>query len=285
MIEVLETNASSQIKDADFEMLCDLVYEKSGIKLTKEKKLMVETRLRKRIKELNLTSIDEYFLHLSNQIDDEDEIVSLLNVISTNKTDFFREPEHFQYLVKKILPEFIKSGKHKNGIPFKVWCAASSTGEEPYTLAFLLKEFQLKEALFNFEIFASDISTKVLEKAYLGIYEKEKAEDIPFELRQKYLLRSKDRNKGLVRIKPEIRKLVKFFRQNLKNSYYDVSKNFDVIFCRNVLIYFDREMQEYVVNKLSEYLKTGGYLITGHAETLSGMNIGIKRINSTIYQK
>lgn len=285
MLEIVEKNITSRIKNSDFEMIRHLVYERSGINLTPEKKLMVEARLRKRVKELKLENIDRYFEHLNSQLDNEEEIISLLNVISTNKTDFFRESEHFQYLKDNILHKYIASDSYKSGNPFKIWCAASSTGEEPYTISFVLKEFQENETFFNFELYASDISTKVLEKAYLGIYEEEKAKDIPYELRQKYLLKSKNRKSGLVRVKPEIRKLVKYFRLNLKDDEYKVPQNFDVIFCRNVLIYFDKKMQEEVIISLSNHLKSGGYLITGHAETLSGMNLPLKRITSTIYQK
>lgn len=285
MIETLDTNTASQIKDADFEMLRKLVYEKSGIRLTPEKKFMVEARLRKRIRELKLQDLDEYFRYLSKEINNQEEIVSLLNVISTNKTDFYREPDHFKYMVNTILPEFMKSDKHTQGSPFKVWCAASSTGEEPYTLAFLLKEFQAQEPSFRFGISASDISTKVLKEAFLGIYEKEKADDIPHEIQQKYLLKGKDKKAGFVRIAPEIRKLVRFFRLNLKDPVYDQENGLDLIFCRNVLIYFDKDLQQEVITKLSKHLKPGGYLITGHSETLSGMDTPVKRITSTIYQK
>jgi len=285
MIETLDANITSQIKNSDFEMLRKLVYEKSGIRLTSEKKFMVEARLRKRIKELKFQTLDQYFRYLSQQLNNEEEIVSLLNVISTNKTDFYREPEHFKYLVNSILPEFMKSEKHTQGKAFKVWCAASSTGEEPYTLAFILKEFQQQKPSFRFDISASDISTKVLKEAFLGIYEKEKAEDIPYEIQQKYLLKGKDKRAGYVRISPEIRQLVKFFRLNLKDKVFEQEKDLDLIFCRNVLIYFDKDLQQEVIIKLSKHLKTGGYLITGHSETLSGMDTPVKRITSTIYQK
>lgn len=285
MIETFETNSTSQIKDADFEMLRKLVYEKSGIRLTPEKKFMVEARLRKRIRELNFENLDDYFKYLSKELDNEEEIVSLLNVISTNKTDFFREPDHFKYMVNTILPDFVNSENFGRGFTFKVWCAASSTGEEPYTLAILLREFQLKEPGFEFELSASDISTKVLKDAYLGVYEKEKANDIPLELKQKYLLKGKGKKSDYVRIKSELRDRVKFFRLNLKEPDYNQPKNLDLIFCRNVLIYFDKQLQEEVVTKLSSHLRPGGYLITGHSETLSGMNTPVNRITSTIYQK
>jgi chemotaxis protein methyltransferase CheR len=169
--------------------------------------------------------------------------------------------------------------------PLMVWSAACSSGEEPYTLAMILDEFSSRVKGFHYMVLGTDISTKVLDMAKLGIYQEERVIPIPMELRRKYLMRSKDRSKNIVRIVPELRAQVKLRRLNFMDGDFGMREKMDIIFCRNVLIYFDRATQEKVVNRLCNHLNHGGYLFTGHSETLSGMDLPLKIVGNTVSRR
>jgi chemotaxis protein methyltransferase CheR len=211
-----------------------------------------------------------------------DELTHMIDAVTTNKTDFFREPLHFECLGNKIVPEFVSSG---TGRKLKVWSAGCSTGEEPYTLAMVLRESFRNYCGFGFSILATDISTIVLEKARLGIYDDNRTASIPWELKRKYFMINRDRNRGLVRITPELRSLVEFMRLNLIDDEFGLTEQKDIIFCRNVIIYFDRPTQEKLLNRLCCHLSPRGYLFLGHSETLSGFDVPLARVESTIYRK
>ena len=180
----------------------------------------------------------------------EHELLQMIDVVTTNKTDFFREGRHFDYLISTVIPDLIV--KYNTGIEKKllVWSAGCSTGEEPYTIAMVLNEFRERQEDFNFEIVATDISTRALKKAAQGIYEKDRVETVPVVLRQKYLMRSKDKEQKLVRIVPELRQAVTFRRLNFMSVDYEFGDRVDIIFCRNVFIYFDRQTQEKLAEKI-----------------------------------
>ena len=209
----------------------------------------------------------------------------MIDVVTTNKTDFFREPDHFDYLSERVLPELVLS--HGVGVRKKlnVWSAACSTGEEPYTLAMVLSEFAEGCPGFYFSILATDISTAVLEKARSGIYDHDRVIPIPMVLRKKYLLKSKEKVKGLVRIVPALRNSVRFERLNFLDEEYGIDEPMAIVFCRNVLIYFDRSTQEKLVNRLSQQLISGGYLFVGHSESLHGMDLPLVQTATSIYRK
>jgi chemotaxis protein methyltransferase CheR len=213
------------------------------------------------------------------------ELVHMIDAITTNKTDFFREPVHCQYLSETALPEFLAEAQAGGRKKFLVWSAGCSSGQEPYTLAIVLSEFAEQHPDFQFGIIATDISTKVLDKARLGIYEQHVVEDIPLSLKQKYLLRSKDRERGLVRVVPELRNRISFQRVNLMDEQFVVSEPMDAVFCRNVIIYFERATQQKLLGRLCHCLKDGGYLFLGHSETVHGFDLPLVRISSTIYRK
>jgi len=269
--------------DRLFNQFSQFIYSNLGIHLTSTKKVMLQARLTRRLKKLNLSSFEEYFSYVTSKEGLKDEMPNMVNAVTTNKTDFFREPRHFKYLTDVVLPEFYQKAKYNK---FKIWSAGCSTGAEPYTMAMLLQEFALNNPGFRFAILSTDISTEVLNIAQDGYYHVEMAKSIPKELRKKYLLRSKDINKQpFIRIVPELRKMIKFKQLNFMDDYYPVVTDIDVIFCRNVFIYFDRQTQERVIRRLCNHLKPGGYLFIGHSETIRIENPPFTNVSSTIFRK
>jgi chemotaxis protein methyltransferase CheR len=244
---------------------------------------MLELRIKRRLRSLNLTSYSAYCEFLFDHEGQKEEIVHFLDVVTTNKTDFFREPDHFQYLVERVLPEIVaRAGTDRQIV---VWSAGCSTGEEPYTLAMVMNEFALLHAGFHFRVFATDISSLVLEKARLGVFSEEAVQPVAPNLRRKYFMRSRDRDSPLVRIVPEMRALVEFRRLNFKDPDYGISEKMDAIFCRNVIIYFDRATQEQILQKLTQHLLPGGYAFVGHSETLHGMDLPLLPIAPALYRR
>lgn len=267
----------------EFARLSALVYEQSGIRITAAKKIMLESRLNKRLRALNMSSYSSY-LELIITREGQDEIIPMIDAVSTNKTDFFREPHHYEVLVNKCLSFLHHQNEARDNWTMNVWSAACSTGEEPYTLAIVLYEASLQRN-FDFSILASDISTHALARAVTAVYSKERVSAIPPVLLRKYFLKSKDQKHPTVKPVAEIRKKVQFRRINFMDHVLEVSTMMDVIFCRNVLIYFDRKTQQEVVLKLLTKLRTGGFLFIGHSESLYGMTLPLKMIHPTVYQK
>jgi chemotaxis protein methyltransferase CheR len=270
------------LSDKLFDQYSRFIYSNVGILLPPTKKVMLQARLTKRLKKLNLSSFEEYFKYVTSEEGLKNEMPNMVNAVTTNKTDFFREPKHFKYLTEIILPEYYQQKKNKK---FKIWSAACSTGAEPYTMAMLLQEFALTHSAFRYAILSTDISTEVLDIAHEGVYHLDMAKSIPKNMCKKYLLKAKDVNKQpFMRIVPELRKKIKFKQLNLMDHYYSVVKDIDVIFCRNVFIYFDRQTQERVIRKLCSHIRPGGYLFIGHSETLRIQNPPFKHITSTIFK-
>jgi len=262
----------------DFTRLRELIYAETGICLGPEKKTMVEVRLKRRLRALNMATYSRYCEFIFARRGAEEELISLINVITTNKTDFFREPAHFNFLVQKVLPESELSGR-----PFVVWSAGCSSGEEPYTMAMVLSEYAGAHPGFCYRILATDISTSVLEKAQLGIYSSACVEPVPIAMKHKYLMRSRASDR--VRVVPELRRLIEFRRLNFKEADYAIGEPLDAIFCRNVLIYFDRATQENILRKLIRNLAPSGYLFVGHSETLHDMDLPLEAVASALYRK
>lgn len=273
---------SAEMSDAEFNKLSKFIYEVYGIKMPIAKKVMLQSRLQKRLRDLQFTTYKDYIDHVFSP-SGENEIIHMMDVVSTNKTDFFRESTHFDYLTQDILKKQYVNKAGRNLI--KVWSAGCSSGEEPYTLAMVFAEFAENNPSFDFQIFATDISTRMLETAAKAIYSEEKVEIIPLALKKKYLLRSKDRTLKTIRMIPALRSKISYKRLNLIDPVYDVHDTFDVVFCRNVLIYFDRPTQEKVINKLCSHLKPGGYFFLGHSESVTGMQVPLKQIKPTIFTK
>lgn len=267
----------------EFSRLSALVYEQSGIRITTAKKIMLESRLSKRLRTLNMSSYSRYIEFIQTR-EGQDEIIPMIDAVSTNKTDFFREPHHYDVLVNRCLPFLHHQNEGRDKWTLNIWSAACSTGEEPYTLAIVLSEASLQRNI-DFSILASDISTHALAKAVAAVYSKERVAGIPQVLLRKYFLKSKDQKHPTVKPVADIRKKVQFCRINFMDTVLDISTMMDVIFCRNVLIYFDRKTQEEVILKLLTRLRTGGFLFIGHSESLYGMTLPLKLIHPTVYQK
>lgn len=204
-----------------------------------------------------------------------------IDAVTTNKTDFLREPQHFDHLARNLLPAFVAAGGHR---PFKIWCAGCSTGEEPYTLAMYLSEFAEQNRGFSFSLFATDISTHVLRIAQEAVYAEDRIGPVPLAWRKKYLLRSRDPERPRVRIVPALRDRVRFARLNFMEEDYGVREVFDAIFFRNVMIYFARPTQELVVGRLCRQLRAGGHLYIGHSESLLGLDVPVRMVGSAIYR-
>ena len=273
-----------KMSDKTFRIFSEYIQGTVGIKMPQSKKIMLQSRLQKRLRQLQLSSYDEYrdyVFHGSGS----DEIVHMIDAVTTNKTEFFREANHFICLLESILPRWMQNREPGNWNKFRVWSAGCSTGEEPYTLSITLREFHEKNPRFDYEILATDISTRVLEYAHQAIYPEQRIDAVPVELRKKYFLRSKDPNKELVRLIPEIRQKVSFERLNFMDDSFNIPTPFDVIFCRNVIIYFERKIQYELLQKFTGHLKTGGILFLGHSETLNGMNVPYEMIAPTVYIK
>jgi len=279
---ILETYQKGTLGDKDFRRLSDFIYSNYGIKMPKEKRTMLEGRLAKRLRANQIQNYSEYCDFVFSERG-EQEIIHMINVVSTNKTDFFREQAHFEFLFDTILPEYVSEDRTK---PLKFWSSASSSGEEAYTLAMVTSEFnRMNDQSINYEIFGTDISSDILQKASMAVYTEERIANIPLSYKKRYFLRNKDAEKKLVRVVPELRNTCSFMRLNLMDANYPVNEEFDVIFCRNVLIYFDRPTQEAVINKLCRHLRPGGYFFLGHSESAMGMNVPLTSIKPTVFRK
>jgi chemotaxis protein methyltransferase CheR len=276
------TGNSVPMSAKEFRLLSGLVESSCGIRMPESKRTMLESRLQKRLRSLELRSFKAYFDLLVSPAGRRHELIRMIDAVTTNKTDFFREPAHFRYLTGKVLPETVGKGACDT---FRAWSAGCSSGEEAYTLAMVLSEYAADNQPFPFSILATDICTTVLEKACRGVYEEEKITPVPEDLRRKYLLRSRDRSRGMVRISPELRSQVKFRRLNFMDDTFTLYEPMHIIFCRNVLIYFDRMTQEKLLNKFCGHLVPGGYLFLGHSETINGMYVPLIQVDSTIYRK
>jgi chemotaxis protein methyltransferase CheR len=270
------------ISGRDYARLRELIYAEAGIHLGPDKRTMLEVRIKRRLKILNLTSYGQYCDYLFGQAGLKNEINHLIDVVTTNKTDFFREPGHFSFLVGKVLPEL---AERIAGRRFLIWSAGCSTGEEPYTMAIVLSEYALAHPGFRFQVLASDISTVVLAKAEQGVYTDEIVAPVQPLLRRKYFMRSREPGSVRVRVVPELRQLVEFRRLNFMDADYGMAKKADAIFCRNVIIYFDRPTQERILQRLSNCLLPGGYMFVGHAETLHDMRLPLEPVAPALYRR
>jgi chemotaxis protein methyltransferase CheR len=264
----------------DFSRLSEFIERELGIKMPPVKRVMLESRLSRRVRRLSLPDYSAYVEYVFSEEGLRTELIHMIDAVTTNKTDFFREADHFDFLLNRLLPD----RKKKGGAPFRVWSAGCSTGEEPYTMAMVLEEHRRTDPSFAWTLMATDISTKVLTLAMEGIYEMEKIMPVPLEYRKRYFLKSKDPNRSLVRVKPELRKRMDFRRLNFMDEDFGLRETFDMIFCRNVLIYFERMTQEKLLRKFCDRLAPDGYLFLGHSETLTGMDLPLRSIAPTIYR-
>ncbi|HEY6872315.1 MAG TPA: protein-glutamate O-methyltransferase [Geobacteraceae bacterium] len=275
----------ARLSGGDFTRLSRFIHDACGIKMPPAKKVMLEARLQKRLRSLGMRSFAEYCAYLFSGEGERREVARMIDLVTTNKTDFFREPDHFAYLLREVLPAWVRRRERGRAGKFRVWSAGCATGEEPYTLAMVLHEFAATVAGFDFHILASDISTRALETARLAVYPEERAAPVPPHLKSKYFLRSRDRCASLVRVVPGLREKVCFRRLNLMADDFGLREEMDIIFCRNVIIYFDRPTQQRLLQRFCRHLTAGGHVFLGHSETLEGLDVRLKGVYPTIYRK
>ena len=283
-----EDLSSLKLTPAAFEKFSRFITHQLGIKMPPDKMSMLQSRLQRRLRALKLSSLEDYQDYLFNSPQAAAELKDFFDAVTTNKTDFFREAEHFDYLAQTVLPKLDPSrGRVEVPRPwhFQLWCAGCSSGEEPYTLAMVLSEYAATRPGFSFSILATDISTRVLEQAQQGIYDEARIAPVALPLRKKYLLRSRDPEQARVRVAPGLRQKISFQRLNFMDKTYPVREMFEVIFFRNVMIYFSKETQETVIGKQCRHLVPGGYLFVGHSESLTGLKIPVTSVGPAVYRK
>jgi len=272
------------LSDTEFRMFRELIFEKSGISLHDGKKELLRTRLGGRLRARDLSSFKDYYDFIKNDNSDG-ELMGLLDAISTNLTSFFREINHFHFLKEKIVPAILDRGRASNNKVLRCWSAGCSSGEEPYTIIFSLLDNEEISDSWDIKMLATDISVEMLEKATRAVYAEEKIKTVPKNMVRKYFVKGTKGKQGLYRVRKEISRLVQFKRFNLMTSNFPFQHKFDFIFCRNVMIYFDKPTQETLTSKYYNALAKGGYLMIGHSESLTGLQHQFKYVLPTIYHK
>ncbi|HEY6348301.1 MAG TPA: protein-glutamate O-methyltransferase CheR [Candidatus Angelobacter sp.] len=272
---------SRQISDRDFRRLQDLIYREAGIWLAQAKTALLVGRLAKRLRHCGLKSFRQYYDLVVNS---QEERIQMLNAISTNETHFFREPQHFELLKSRIFPQWMRdAGSGRRSRKIRVLSAGCSTGQEPYSLAMTLCDHLPSTSGWEIEITGTDLSTRALEIACAGIWPAEKAAEIPRPYLKQFMLRGFADQAGKIKAGPEIRSLIQFFRLNLNEPAYPLAGKFDLVFCRNVLIYFDLSSREQALRRLVSFLSPGGYFFLGHAESLHTMSNFLRTVIPTVY--
>ena len=265
----------------DFDFLRRIAHERTGIVVSDDKFDMFYARLSRRLRHLGLTSFADYCRHL-RQDQGGDEALELVNAITTNLTAFFRERHHFDFLREEIVPGFLS--RHPKAAPFRIWSAGCSTGEEPYSLAMTLLENWPRHRQDDLHLYATDIDSNVLATAATGIYPAERVRDLPPATLKRWFLRGKGGQAGKVRVKPELQRPLSFSQLNLLGPWH-WDEPMQVIFCRNVIIYFGQEDKTRLVERFADALVDGGYLVIGHSETLKRANSPFEPVGRTIYRK
>ncbi|MGO4197160.1 protein-glutamate O-methyltransferase CheR [Rhizobium sp. YAF28] len=270
-----------RISKRNFDKLARFIYDYSGIKMPPTKLTMLEGRLRRRLRATRHASFDDYCDFLFNEDGLDQETVYLIDVVTTNKTDFFREAKHFEYMQMVALPTLADSGLRT----IRTWSSACSTGAEPYTMAMVLAEFVENRSDVSYNVLATDLSTDVLQTARKGIYAEDLVAPVPRDLQKKYVMVAKQQGRREVRISPKLRSRVGFARMNLMDEKYPVGDMMHLIFCRNVLIYFDKQTQAGVLTRLCNCLAKGGYMFIGHSESITGFDLPLKQVSNTVFQR
>ncbi|ABC81156.1 CheR family methyltransferase [Anaeromyxobacter dehalogenans] len=266
----------------DFARLGAFIEGRCGIRMPPSKRTLLESRLGRRVRELGLAGFGEYCDHVLGDAPG-DEVVRMVDHVTTNKTDFFREPHHFELLVRDVLPALAAAAGAGTRRPLRVWSAGCSTGEEPYTLAMVLLEAARQATGLRFGILGTDLSTRALERARRAEYTEAQVRPVPLAQRRRYLLRS-IRDPQVVRVCREVRELVAIEQLNLLDPDYRLRERMDVIFCRNVFIYFERSVQQRVLLRLARALSPGGFLFLGHAESIAGLEVPFDPVAPTVYR-
>ncbi|BDQ38310.1 chemotaxis protein methyltransferase [Pseudodesulfovibrio nedwellii] len=280
MNKAMQVN-QSQMGDAEFKRFSELIHTEFGIKMPPTKRVLLQSRFQKRLRVLGMSSYKEYCDYVFSDKGREEERSHLIDVVTTNTTHFFREPKHWDIMNNSVLPELWSRGIGRNS-DLRIWSAGCSSGEEPYTLGMVLHEWATTHHGFKFSVLATDISKKILSEASNAVYSMDKVEDVPMQYKKKYMLKSKD--KKLVKMDASLRNKVSFQRLNFMEDF-KLPNHQDIIFCRNVVIYFDRATQATLFAKFCNNLKSGGYLFIGHSESLSGLTLPIRQVAPTVFQR
>lgn len=270
-----------RLSKRNFDALARYIYDYSGIKMPVTKITMLEGRLRRRLRATGIATLDAYCDFLFERNGLATESTYLIDVVTTNKTDFFREPKHFDFISQTALPALISAGHTR----LRLWSSACSTGAEPYTMAMVLQEFAAANREVDYRVLATDLSTDVLQVATRGIYPRDMVLPVPPDLQKKYVMVARDQTRGDVRISPRLRSKVGFARLNLMDTAYEVGDAMHVIMCRNVLIYFDKATQAKVLSRLCDCLLPGGYLFVGHSESVTGIPLPVRQVANTVFRK
>lgn len=270
-----------QLSARNFQRLSTFIQDYSGIKMPANKRTMLEGRLRRRMRANRIDDVNAYCRYLFEEDGLASETIHLIDAVTTNKTEFFREPAHFDFLVSKGLPALAAKGKRE----IKIWSSACSTGAEPYTIAMIMDEFCERQRGVDYSILCTDICTEVLDQAISGRFQEPMIEPVSMPRRQRYVMRSRDPGSNLVRIIPELRSKLSFARLNLMDEAYPIETDLDIVFCRNILIYFDKPTQAKVLQRLCNHLSPGGYLFLGHSESIVGIDLPVVQIANTVFQK
>ncbi len=279
------TDEQAELTERELKRVSTFIGNAVGIQLPDSKRKLVESRLRRRLRVLGLSDFKSYLDHTLDSADGDSEKLQLIDVITTNKTNFYREPDHFDYLQQSAIPELetIKTNEVRRKL--NIWSAGCSTGEEAYTLSLILNEIALTKKNFLFDILATDISHSCLQTGSRGIYTENQVNIIPLELKKKYLLRSRNSGDGLVQMGEQLKKNIYFKSLNLMDERFSLNEKMDVIFCRNVMIYFNNNIREELVAKFENQLVGGGYLFVGHSESLNGIKNSLKQVAPMVYRK
>jgi len=272
----------AELSYTQFKRLSDFIASRFGIRMSEAKKVLLEGRLRRRLRALGLDSFGPYCDRVLGG--DQVEMVHMIDEVTTNTTHFFRESAHFDYLTEVAVPAIVARRRPGPAGDLRVWSAACSSGEEPYTIAMVLAELAESVIGLRWRILATDISTEILERAIHATYAEERVEPVPMKLRHKYLLRKAD-GAPVVRINRELRARVTFRQMNLLDSNFDPVGPMEIIFCRNVFIYFERDVQAAILRRFERVLAPGGYLFLGHSETINGRNCDLVPVTPTVYRK
>lgn len=274
-VQPADVQGISTLTSREFEQIRRLAKQKFGLDLRQGKESLVAARLGKKIRQSSFRSFEQYYRHVVHDETGE-ALAAMIDALTTNYTSFLREPAHFEFLSKTILPELRSRDR------IEIWCAACATGEEPYSIAFSVLD-QLKGGQ-TVRIVASDISRKALDTARAGVYAADRLEGLPPGWLRKFFLKGERKWEGWYRVKPEVVRLIEFRRVNLIEPF-PANWRFPVIFCRNVMIYFDREVEQELVNRLAGCLEPGGYLLIGHAESLTGIRQPLEYVRPAVYRK
>lgn len=284
--EVVTDAGLRALGDTEFRLFRELVFRKSGITLNDTKKQLVASRLARRLRALGLTSYRDYYEFVVGRDPDGTELREMLNAITTNKTDFYREKHHFDFMRSTFLPQCVERARRTGTTRLRIWSAGCSTGEEPYTLALtLLAHFPAPPGAWTFEILATDLDTNVLERARAGVYAEDAVAPVPPDQLQRWFRRGTGANAGKVRVTEALAGLVTFQRLNFVEQPWPLQGPFDLILCRNVMIYFNQETQRQLVEGFASLLRGDGYLFIGHSETLNGMHHLFEPLRGTMYRR